>query len=159
MQNTQITQIVNQPSSAYRSASIVTLAVGVVGFLLGLWNAELVLSEKGFYLAVFLLSLFSAVALQKTVRDIAEGIDVTKMFTTICWGAFFSSIALLAIGLFNAQMLLSEKGFYAMSFIVSLFAVITVQKNTRDIAADKTDELTVNQTEQEQLKTVEKSSS
>ncbi|MFT4838531.1 MAG: putative membrane protein YiaA, partial [Oleispira sp.] len=28
----------------------------------------------------------------------------------------------------------SEKGFYGMSFLLSLFAAIAVQKNTRDVA-------------------------
>ena len=27
----------------------------------------------------------------------------------------------------------SEKGFYAMSFVLSLFAAVTVQKNVRDL--------------------------
>ena len=39
---------------------------------------------------------------------------------------------LLAVGLWNADLLLSEKGFYGMSFLLSLFAAIAVQKNTRD---------------------------
>lgn len=54
----------------------------------------------------------------------------------MCWAAFFSSIALLGIGLFNADMFLSEKGFYGMAFILSLFAIITVQKNIRDLTND-----------------------
>ncbi len=29
----------------------------------------------------------------------------------------------------------SEKGFYAMSYILSLFSAVAVQKNVRDIAA------------------------
>jgi len=40
----------------------------------------------------------------------------------------------LIIGLWNADLLLSEKGFYAMSYTLSLFAAIAVQKNTRDKA-------------------------
>jgi uncharacterized membrane protein YiaA len=43
-------------------------------------------------------------------------------------GAFAASLSLLIIGLMNAQMLLSEKGFYAMAFVLSLFVVITVTK-------------------------------
>jgi len=39
---------------------------------------------------------------------------------------------LLIIGLWNADLGLSEKGFYGMSFTLSLFAAIAVQKNTRD---------------------------
>lgn len=59
---------------------------------------------------------------------------VTNIFLSICWGAFFSSIALLVVGLYNAEMMLSEKGFYGISFVLSLFAVITAQKNVRDQA-------------------------
>ena len=43
------------------------------------------------------------------------------------------AVALLAIGLFNAKNLnLEEKGFYAMSYVLCMFAAITVQKNVRD---------------------------
>ena len=43
-----------------------------------------------------------------------------------------SAIVLLVIGLLNAELLLSEKGFFGMAFTLSLFAAITVQKNVRD---------------------------
>jgi hypothetical protein len=59
------------------------------------------------------------------------------MFVGMCWATFFSSIALLAVGLVNADMLLSEKGFYGMSFVLSLFAIITVQKNIRDLTNEQ----------------------
>ena len=49
------------------------------------------------------------------------------------WAVFLTSIALLGIGLFNAEMALSEKGFYGISFVLSLFSIITVQKNVRDM--------------------------
>ncbi len=39
----------------------------------------------------------------------------------------------MGIGLYNAgSIVLSEKGFYAMAFVLSIFAAITVQKNIRD---------------------------
>ena len=38
-------------------------------------------------------------------------------------------------GLWNADLEKSEKGFYAMAFVLSLFAAIAVQKNTRDTKA------------------------
>jgi|GEM_PF-82338 len=123
----------NKPTSAYIFATWGVLAIGVLGYLIGLWNAELQLNEKGYYFAVFLLAMFSAVTLQKTIRDKEEGIPVTNVFLGMCWVAFFSAIALLVIGLINATMLLSEKGFYGMSFVLSLFAIITVQKNIRDL--------------------------
>jgi len=127
------TSNINKPTSAYIFATWGVLAIGVLGYLLGLWNATLELNEKGFYFAVFLFAMFSAVTLQKTIRDKEEGIPVTGIFAGMCWVAFFSSIALLVIGLFNANMLLSEKGFYGMSFVLSLFAIITAQKNIRDL--------------------------
>ena len=41
---------------------------------------------------------------------------------------------LLTIGLVNANLVLSEKGFYAMAFVLDLFAITAVQKNVRDLA-------------------------
>jgi uncharacterized membrane protein YiaA len=127
---------VYKPTQAYISATWAALAIGVIGYLVGLWNANILLNEKGYYLAIFILAMFSAVTLQKTVRDKQEGLPTTTVFVGMCWAAFFSSIALLGIGLFNADMLLSEKGFYGMAFILSLFAIITVQKNIRDLTND-----------------------
>nr|WP_222435720.1 YiaA/YiaB family inner membrane protein [Fluviispira vulneris] len=43
------------------------------------------------------------------------------------------AILLLSAGLWNSSLTLSEKGFYGMSFKLSLFAAIAVQKNTRDL--------------------------
>jgi uncharacterized membrane protein YiaA len=51
------------------------------------------------------------------------------------WFSVILSILLLSIGLKNAALALSEKGFFGMSFVLSLFAVIAVQKNTRDTTA------------------------
>jgi uncharacterized membrane protein YiaA len=76
--------------------------------------------------------LFSAVSVQKSVRDKLDGIPVTPIYYGISWFSTILAILLLSIGLWNANLALSEKGFYGMSFILSLFAAITVQKNTRD---------------------------
>ena len=66
------------------------------------------------------------------MRDRQEGIEVTDMYYGISWFTTIASLVLLVIGLWNADLELSEKGFYGMSFILSLFAAIAVQKNTRD---------------------------
>lgn len=118
----------NIPTPAYIGASWGVLAIGTIGYMVGLWNANIELNEKGFYFTVFLFAIFAAVTLQKTVRDRDERIPVTNLYLGICWFALSISIALVVIGLFNAEMLLSEKGFYGMSFILSLFSIITVQK-------------------------------
>jgi uncharacterized membrane protein YiaA len=121
-----------EPSNAFTGASWLALAVGIVGFCVGLWNAEMLLNEKGYFLTLLLYGLFSAVSVQKVVRDRMEGIPVTDLYYGICWASAIISMGLLVIGLWNAPLWLSEKGFYAIAYFLSLFAVIAVQKNTRD---------------------------
>jgi uncharacterized membrane protein YiaA len=82
-----------------------------------------------------LLGCFAAVSLQKTLRDRVEGQVVTGMYLGFCWLALAGAVVLLGVGLMNATLALSEKGFYAMSFVLTLFAIIAVQKNVRDVAA------------------------
>lgn len=124
----------NKPTSAYIGASWAVLAIGICAFLLGLWNAEMALNEKGFYFAVLCLGLYSAISLQKAVRDQAEGIPTSNLYMSISWTALAISVILIAVGLWNATLSLSEKGFYGIAFTMTLFAVITIQKNTRDMA-------------------------
>jgi uncharacterized membrane protein YiaA len=115
-------------------ASWAALFAGILAYNIGLWNAEMLLSEKGFYFTVLMFGLFSAVSLQKSVRDRIEGIPVTGIYYGLCWTAVIMAIVLLSVGLWNASLLLSEKGFYGMAFVLSMFAAVTVQKNTRDNA-------------------------
>jgi uncharacterized membrane protein YiaA len=98
------------------------------------------LNEKGYYFTVLMFGLFSSISVQKAVRDQLEGIPVTNLYYGIAWFATLLSIVLLTVGLWNADLEKSEKGFYAMSFVLSLFAAVAVQKNTRDSKAAKTNE-------------------
>ena len=122
-----------KPTAAFIGASWIALITGMVSYCIGLWNAEMQLNEKGYYFSILLFGLFSVISVQKSVRDRLEGIPVTDMYYGISWFTTLTSILLLIIGLWNATLLLSEKGFYGMSFLLSLFAAITVQKNTRDM--------------------------
>jgi uncharacterized membrane protein YiaA len=125
-----------KPSSAFIGASWTALLLGSVVYLIGLWNSDMGLSEKGFYFTLIMYGLFSAVSLQKTVRDRLENIPVTNIYFGLAWTSLILSLLLLAIGLWNATSLtLSEKGFFGMSFALSLFAAVAVQKNVRDLAA------------------------
>ena len=121
-----------KPSNAFIAASWVALFTGIISYNVGLWNADMELNEKGYYFTVLIFGLFSAVSLQKAVRDQLEKIPVTAIYYGICWFCTLLSILLLVIGLWNATLLLSEKGFYGMSFVLSLFSAIAVQKNIRD---------------------------
>ena len=122
-----------QPSAAFIGASWLAFFTGTIAFNIGLWNAEMQLSEKGYYFTILMFGLFSAISVQKAVRDQLEGIPVTNLYYGISWFCTILSIVLLTIGLWNASLERSEKGFYAMSFVLSIFSAITVQKNTRDM--------------------------
>ena len=128
-------QQINRPSAAFIASAWTALLLGAVAYLVGLFNAEMLLNEKGYYLTLLLFGLFSAVSLQKSVRDRLEGIPVSNLYYSLCWFALLCALLLLLVGLWNATLLLSEKGFYGMSFALSLFGAVAVQKNTRDVMA------------------------
>jgi len=131
---------IQQPSAAFIAASWTAFFIGTIAFIIGLWNADMQLNEKGYYFTVLMFGLFSAISVQKAVRDQLEGIPVTNLYYGIAWFTTLLSIVLLTVGLWNAELERSEKGFYAMSFVLSLFAAIAVQKNTRDVKISKTTE-------------------
>jgi uncharacterized membrane protein YiaA len=121
-----------KPTAAFVGASWTVLMIGILSFAVGLWNAEMTTSEKGFYSAVLVLGLFAAVSLQKSVRDRAEGLPVSALYLGLSWSVVSLAVLMLAIGLWNSGMALSEKGFYGLAFAMSLFAAVAVQKNVRD---------------------------
>ena len=129
-----------KPSNAFIGASWIALGTGMIGYLIGLWRSDMQLNEKGYYFTVLMYGLFSAVSLQKAVRDRLENIRVTDIYFGLSWFSTILAIVLLTIGLWNAELLPSEKGFYAFSFLLSLFAVVAVQKNVRDLQAAERDD-------------------
>lgn len=122
-----------KPSGAFIGASWMALLIGMTSFCIGLFNAEMGLNEKGYYFTIMLFGLFSVISVQKSVRDRLEGIPVTDLYYGISWFSTIAAVVLLIIGLWNADLLLSEKGFFGMAFTLSLFSAIAVQKNTRDV--------------------------
>ncbi|RYD76226.1 MAG: hypothetical protein EOP53_15090 [Sphingobacteriales bacterium] len=137
----------NQPSVAFIGAAWIALFTGILAFIIGLWNAAMELNEKGYYFTVLMFGLFAAISLQKAVRDQLEGIPVTNLYYSIAWFSTILCIVVLVVGLWNATLERSEKGFYAISFVLSIFAAIAVQKNTRDqkIAASSDNDLSKNE--------------
>jgi len=81
-----------------------------------------------------MFGLFAVVSVQKSVRDKLEGIPVTDIYYGLSWFSTILTLVLLVVGLWNADLLPSEKGFYAFSYLLALFGAIAVQKNTRDLA-------------------------
>src|ERR1044071_5590477 len=129
--------VYQRPSSAFIAASWIALLSGMVAFIIGLWNAEMELNEKGYYFTVLMFGLFASISVQKVVRDQLEGIPVTNIYYGLAWFCVLLAMILMTVGLWNAELVKSEKGFYAMSFVLSLFAAIAVQKNTRDVKASQ----------------------
>lgn len=123
-----------KPTGAFIGASWIALLIGATTYLVGLWNAPMQLNEKGYYFTILMYGLFSAVSLQKSVRDRLEGTYVTPIYFGLCWLSLGIALALLVVGLWNAQLTGTEKGFYGMAFLLSLFAAVAVQKNVRDLA-------------------------
>ncbi len=136
----------SMPTKSYTLASVAALVIGSAAYATGLFNAEMALNEKGYYLIVLLYGLFSMVSLQKSVRDEREGIKTSKIYTRLCWLSSAIAISFLTVGLYNAELLLSEKGFYAMAYTLSLFAVVVMQKNIRDSNMGEVVSESVNQT-------------
>lgn len=122
-----------KPSAAFVGASWMTLLIGMISYCIGLYNSDMAYNEKGYYFTILLFGLFSVISVQKSVRDRLEGIPVTDLYYSISWFSTIASILLLIIGLWNADLLLSEKGFFGMSFVLGMFSALAVQKNTRDL--------------------------
>lgn len=124
-----------RPTGAFVNTSIVALVLAIMSFFIGLWNADLQLNEKGYYFSIIIFGLFSVITLQKTIRDELEGIFVTKAYKNLNIVCLIIPIMLMLIGLFNVDTLqFNEKGFFGISFAMTLFAAIVVQKNVRDAA-------------------------
>lgn len=124
--------VYQKPSGAFVGASWVALLVGALTFIVALWNSSMPPYEKGYYFTVLMYGLFSCVSLQKAVRDRLEGVPVTGIYYGLAWVSVGLTILLLLVGLWNATMPMADKGLYAIAFLMSLFASIAVQKNTRD---------------------------
>ncbi|WP_431244278.1 inner membrane protein YiaA [Flavobacterium sp. P21] len=135
LKNTRLNNggIALKPSVAFVGASWMTLIIGMTSYCIGLYNSAMAYNEKGYYFTILLFGLFSVISVQKSVRDRLEGIPVTDLYYSISWFSTIASIVLLIIGLWNADLLLSEKGFFGMSFVLGLFSALAVQKNTRDL--------------------------
>jgi len=124
---------VPRPSSAFIGVSWTALLIGTVVYLMGLWNSTMALNEKGYYFVLLMYGMFATVSLQKSVRDRLEGLRVSDQYYAIAWASVGICVVLLAFSLFRATLEMSEKGFFAMAYLMCLFGVTAVQKNTRDM--------------------------
>ena len=119
-----------QPSNAFIATSWAAL---LAAFIIGLWNAVMpLMNEKSYCLTGLMHGLIFGHFLAKERARPAGGIPVTNSYYGLSWFSAVSCILMLSINFRNATLalILSKKGFYAMSFLLSMFVVIVVQKNT-----------------------------
>ena len=98
----------NKPTKPFVITCIAMLIAGTSAFVIGLMNVTMELNEKGYYFAILIFGLFSFVSLQKTVRDKLEGQTISKAYSIMCWVSSAAAVALLAIGLVNADLQLNK---------------------------------------------------
>ncbi len=84
----------SQPSKAFIGASWGVLVLGIVSYLIGLYNADMLLNEKGYYFTIIMYGLFAAISIQKNVRDKQDGITVSMS------GKFFFFLSFTKISSF-----------------------------------------------------------
>ena len=123
-----------KPTQSYLGVTWAAFAFSVIVFGVGLFNAEMLLSEKGFYILALVFGLYSVITLQKTVRDQSEGVEVDSSYLILSYIGVAVPLLSMGIGLFNAELQLNEKGFFAVTYIMTLFSSLVLQKNTRDTA-------------------------
>lgn len=63
--------VTQKTSFAFVAASWAALLLGGGAYLVGLWNAEMLLNEKGYYFTLLLFGLFASVSLQKVCATVS----------------------------------------------------------------------------------------
>ncbi|POP45265.1 hypothetical protein CHU32_12675 [Superficieibacter electus] len=101
-----------------RAAKIV-LPIGILVYAVGLWPVCSTLSEKGYYIALLLLGLFTVMVYSHLTRH--QCLNATM--STWCQLMLLASMGLLAVGLWNEPIALSQKIIYFIAWIISLLAM------------------------------------
>src|ERR1700761_2178291 len=99
---TTMNQPYRKPSAAFVGAAWFALFAGSLAFVIGLWNAVMPMSQKGYFFTLLMYGLFSAVSVQKSVRDRIDGIPVTNIYYALSWVSIMLVLLLMGIGLWNA---------------------------------------------------------
>jgi uncharacterized membrane protein YiaA len=125
-----------KPSFAFIALSWVAALAGVVLYGSMLFNSTaLTWSDKNFFVAILVFAVYAAISVQKIVRDRIEGVPFTNLYYGVSWLSVIVAIGMFVNAIFSVNIALSERGFYGMAMLLTLFGAIAIQKNTRDLAA------------------------
>jgi uncharacterized membrane protein YiaA len=75
-----------RPTAAFVGASWAALLIGASAYLFGLWNAQMQLNEKGYYLTLLLYGLFAAISLKRL--NYVRQHQITFVKCELCWSHF-----------------------------------------------------------------------
>lgn len=123
-----------KPSAAFVAAGWAALTVFAGTYAVSLWRMDIPVIEAYFYVTIVLFGLFGVVSVVKSVRDKEDGIPVTGLFYGLAWVATIAPITIMSIYLLQISTLDElQRGFLFLTFVACVFAVVVVQKNTRDL--------------------------
>jgi uncharacterized membrane protein YiaA len=67
----------------------------------------------------------------------------TVEFLFLAWTSLILSLAFVIVGIWNTEWELVEKGYYAGTFLWSLFSAVVLSKVIRDNQEDKDEEISI----------------
>ena len=105
---------------------------GITVYVIGIFRSRMEVNEMGFYFAVLILGLFATVSVQEVLRNRYENIPVSGVYFSLALLALVSALTMFIIALIRVELLPSEVGFYGISYFLTLFGAICVQKMVRD---------------------------
>lgn len=114
----------NTSGVLYTRAAKIALPVGILVYATGLWPICPTLSEKGYYIALLALGLFSVVVYVHLRRHQC----FSAKMKTWCQLMLLVSMGLLAVGLWNEPITLSQRLIYFIAWVISLIAMTVCSK-------------------------------
>ena len=117
---------------AFDAFAWIALFGGIIVYVIGLFRSQMEINEMGFYFAVLILGLFATISVQEVLRNRHEKIPVSGVYFSLALLALVSALTMFIIALFRVNLLPSEVGFYGISYFLTLFGAICVQKMVRD---------------------------
>lgn len=94
----------------------VMLVIGVILYVFCLWDDCPFLTQKGYFLAVLVLGLFTVMTYQR----LSEKEKSEDRFAGLCRFMLLLSTGLLLVGVWNLPLDLAEKGLCVLAWFVSV---------------------------------------
>ena len=104
--------------------------------LVGIWNTDWMLLEKGYYTAIILWMTFSAITLIEMLRFKEERVNEPAYFNMSCWLSVTLAFSFGIISIYNTEWDLYLKGYYWMGMIFVAFSTLVLSRETSHRSLD-----------------------